>query len=81
MKLYAWKPRGHGEQSFFVAAESEGEARAAVDEEIQRLLNLSSCDEDYWGDVYTHADFNGWGTDYYVLTVVEPGIVLRNDNS
>jgi hypothetical protein len=67
MKLYAWQPHGHGELSFFVVAESEEEARRHVEEHI-RLSGVSSC------------DYQGWGTDYYQLTVAEPGMVLRNFN-
>jgi hypothetical protein len=82
MKLFSWQPQGHGEQSFFVVAENEKEASDAVYKEIQRLLKLSSDDE-YLGDegFYSDSDFSGWGTDYYKLTIAEPGVVIRNDNS
>ena len=66
MKLYAWQPNGHGEMSIFVVAESEEIARAKVDEYISTAPKW-----DY---------FNGWGTDHYELTVLEPGDVITNDN-
>jgi len=66
LKLYAFQPQGHGELSFFTIASSEDEARAAVDKHIKD----TDC-----------AWTNGWGTDYYKLTVVEVGQVIENDNS
>ena len=79
MKLYAFQPRGHGEFSFFVCAASEEEARQAVDAHIrqrkqQHVLAIERCD--YESDCRAA----GWGTDYYELTVFEPGQVAENDN-
>lgn len=73
MKLYAWQPKGHGEQSFFVMAENEESARKAVNKEIE----LKTADSDSF---LSEREFEGWGTDYYVLTVAVPGQVLMNDN-
>lgn len=64
MKLYAFQPDGHGEQSFFVMAESEHEAKGFVDAYIE--ANNPDCDR--------------WGTDYYKMTVLDRGEVIENDN-
>lgn len=69
MKLYAWKPDGHGELSFFVMAESEAQAVACVEKEIDRMRASGK-----------YCYFEGWGTDYYILTVVGPGVVVINEN-
>ena len=77
MKLFAWQPNGHGELSWFVLAEDEPEARKAVETEIlrRRALPLGNSDR------ITKYDFDGWGTDYYTLTVADRGCVICNDNS
>lgn len=67
-KLYAWQPQEHGAYSFFVMADSEQQAREAVDKYL--------IDENV-GDYLQ----GGWGTDYYELTVVEPLQVIVNDNA
>jgi hypothetical protein len=81
VRLYAWQPNGHGEESFFVMAESEESAKVAVETEMARLLALSA-DDDYLGDegFYSGSSFSGWGTDYYTLTEADLGKVLRNSN-
>lgn len=56
MKLYAWKPKGHGAWSFFVMAPDEATARAAVEAEMAK------------GDMGLREVY-GWGTDYYTLIV------------
>lgn len=78
MKLYAWQPRGHGEDSFFVCANSQEEALACVEAEIARRMAI---DPDDYDCEYLSDKPHGWGTDYYVLTVLEPGQVISNDNS
>ena len=75
MRLYAFQPKGHGELSFFVMAESEGAARAAVDAYIEGRKNEHPDFSDWWEWL---AD--GWGTDYYRLTVAEAGQVIVNSN-
>jgi hypothetical protein len=65
VKLYAWQPQGHGELSFFVCAESQEAALAAVE------LSLRSVNK---------YEKNGWGTDYYELRVFEPREVAFNSN-
>lgn len=72
MKLYAWQPRGHGQLSFFVCASSEEEARIAVHKAIDVFRAQESWRADY--------ETKGWGTDYYDLSVVEPGVVITNCN-
>jgi hypothetical protein len=67
MKLFGWKPKGHGEYSFFVVADSEEKAQLAVNEYIKNhKLRPDEC--------------QGWGTDYYELEVAEVGQVLYNCN-
>jgi len=76
MKLFAWQPKGFGQLSFFVCAENEEIARIAVDQEIARLKTISKDNF----DAIDEYDAIGWGTDYYELTVVDPGVVVTNDN-
>jgi predicted small metal-binding protein len=70
-KLYAFKPSGHGEYSFFVVANSETEAIEAVTKHIEQNHTTNGT---------LNYEANGWGTDYYKMTVVEQGQVLENDN-
>ena len=65
-RLYAYQPKGCGQLSFFVTARSEDEARRVVDKHISGIKNTYSID--------------GWGTDYYKLTVMEVGEVVVNYN-
>lgn len=67
-KLYAFQPDGHGELSFFVASVSEEAAKRAVENYVE---------ENKLSGFYT----SGWGTDYYITTVVNAGHVVINDNS
>lgn len=66
-KLFCFQPRGHGEQSAFVIAENEEQARSMVREQAK-----AQCFDEY--DIY------GFDTDYYNVTVVEFGTVVFNDN-
>lgn len=81
MKLFAWQPNGHGEQSFFVMAETEEQAKTAVEAKIADLL-AKNADENYYEDdgLYSEFCFRGWGTDYYTLTVADVGDVVMNSN-
>jgi hypothetical protein len=81
MKLYIWQPRGFGEMSFSIVAESEEAAREAVNLKISELLEKGQR-EDYYEDdnIYRPHHFDGWGTEYYQLTVVELGVVVLHDN-
>lgn len=86
LRLYAWQPKGFGEKSFFVMAHSEKEAYAAVEKKIAALLAPLTAEEqnvEPWenGRVsYSRTDFQGWGTDYYELTVLEVNQVILHDN-
>ena len=71
MKLYAFKPQGHGEQSFFTIAKSEEEAIKAVKKHIDTHYPKGSLNE---------YDAYGFGTDYYEMTVLEEGQVVENNN-
>ena len=66
MKLYAFQPKGHGQLSFFVMAETKEQAIEQVGKHIAE-------------DGY---DYNAsrWGTDYYECTEVGPGVVIENEN-
>lgn len=80
MKLYAWQPRGHGEQSVFVMALSLDEAKRAADEAIKAATDYTDPKREDRDWNYCDADFDGWGSDYYELTVHEPGAVLFHEN-
>ena len=71
MKLYAFKPKGYGEHSFFTIAKSEEEAIKAVTNFIERF---------YYAKSGIYEDAAGWGTDYYEMFVVEEGDVIYNNN-
>jgi hypothetical protein len=71
MKLFAWQPKGFGELSFFVCAETREEARMAIE---KRIEELKKEEPDY------EFRFNKWGTDYYILTIAERGEVVTNYN-
>lgn len=75
MKLFAWKPQGHGEYSFFVCAKDEVSAIDAVDKYIKDHLGKDD------GHYLTDYEVQGWKTDYYELTEVNAGVVVTNDNS
>jgi hypothetical protein len=67
IKLYAWQPDGHGSLSFFVAAGSEAEARAAIQQHIaDEKIDNYEC--------------GGWPSDFDLI-VVDVGEVVTNDNS
>lgn len=74
MNLYAWQPRGHGQLSFFVAAGSLEEAVLAVERYI--ALHKKATGRDRISDYAVQ----GWGTDYYELTVMSPGEVIEHAN-
>ena len=79
MKLYAWRPKGHGEASFFVMAENEDEARKYVEAEIAKGWYYhpdGASDPELRNDYSTE----GWGTEYYTLTTADVGKVIINDN-
>jgi hypothetical protein len=71
MKLYAFQPNGHGELSFFTIAKNEDEAKEAVNKYVK---------DNYLKDGKLNYRADGWGSDYYTLTVIEEGNVIENDN-
>lgn len=66
MKLYVFYPDGHGPVTFMVAASSEAEARAAVEQ------RLASEPPDWL--------YGGTWPESYTLEVYQPGEVAINDN-
>jgi len=75
MKLYAWQPKGHGELSFFVMADSEDTAKESINEFIKK--HKGKYDDDFWIE---EGDIRGLWTDYYELTVCDKNQVLVNYN-
>ena len=71
MKLYAWQPNGYGQLSYYVMAESEKEAKAAVE---------SSDDFEGWSSI-SYLKTSEKIEDYYVLTVLNDLEVITNDNA
>jgi len=71
MKLYAFQPNGHGQTSFFTIAKNEKEARKVVNKYVE---------DNYLKSGLFNYSVNGWGSDYYTLTVIEEGGVIENDN-
>ncbi|MRS61763.1 hypothetical protein [Larkinella terrae] len=69
MKLYCYRPGGHGQWSFFVVASSEEEAFAKVQAEVDCLRS----------EMHNY-ECQGWDTDYYSLEILEPGEVATNEN-
>ena len=72
MKLYAFQPRGHGDKSYFVLAESEDEARKAVRKKMRSLV------KQMFG--ISRLELEAFDTDYYKVTVADDGVVILNDN-
>ena len=81
MKLYAFKPNGHGEFSFFVMAENEQKAREAVDRygEKTKLYQGEDWEEGTRLNRDKH-EMQGWGSDYYSVEKYDPGEVAVNNN-
>jgi hypothetical protein len=65
LRLYAFRPRGHGVSTFMVVAESEAAARAAVQAYVQTV----SYPEDYRDMTESHT-----------IEVYGIGEVAENDN-
>lgn len=70
MKLYAWQPESYGLLSFFVMAEDEEEARAAVRKHIA---------EQAQGEFAREYGRNDWPNNHE-LKVLERGQVVENGN-
>lgn len=69
MKLFVWKPDGHGQETVMVVEETEEKAFA-----IASAFVKDQTEKGYG------AFFDNWGTKYYTLTIVEPGTVYTHDN-
>lgn len=76
MQLFAWQPNGFGSLSWFVMAESEEEARKAVEAEIDRRIKLPRRDRMFLYE----SDRRDWREGQYTLTVLSPGQVIDNAN-
>jgi len=72
MKLYSFQPKGHGEYSFFVMAETVKDAFMYVQAYIDQFYR----DED--GSLSYEAQ--SWGTDYYEVTSGIEGFVIDHAN-
>jgi hypothetical protein len=81
-QLYAFQPDGHGPSSFFVMAESIDDALIR----IAQYITKNEIDNYYWrgvNDPYKPSGLTA-GTyinDSYILTILNPGEVIDNDNS
>lgn len=74
MKMYCFRPSGHGQQTFFTIARSEGEAHQVVSKYIDHEL---ASDEEL---SLTDFDVEGWATADYSVEVYNAFQVARNDN-
>ena len=66
MKLYVFRPDGHGPLTFMVLADSEVEA-------MNYVYTYIASQEDLYRDDY-------FGTDFYACEVYDVGEVAINDN-
>ena len=72
MKLYVFRPKGHGPLSFYIMAANEVQARLEIDKWIAGALKRNKFVSNW--------EVNGWGTDEYELEIYEPLQVAVNDN-
>lgn len=76
MKLFAFKPNGHGPYSFFVMAENEEQAKKSVQDHINKFYpSRTDGRNNPW-----RMETNGWGTDDYEMSVYEENEVAENCN-
>lgn len=69
MKVFVFRPSGHGELTFGVLAENYKEAVNYIEKYIKnQVMNRKYC------------SFEGWRTDYYNLEMYSVGEVFENDN-
>jgi len=68
MKLFAFKPQGYGDKSFFIMTTDIDTAKQKVMEYCKQHKN----EYGYINYIYY--------TDYYEITVVGENIVIENDN-
>lgn len=80
-QLYAFQPNGHGPSSFFVIAESPEDATVRVMEYIQEkgIERYFRSGLDYPG--YKRIGPNKVSNGSYIITILNPGEVIDNDNS
>ena len=71
MKLYAFKPNGHGECSFFTIAKNKKQAIEIIDKHIK---------DKYYKNGELDYRAKGWSTDYYKIFIIKEGEVIENDN-
>jgi hypothetical protein len=72
MKIYCWRPNGHGPLTFSVLASSEVEAQTIIDNYIQEHFRESNGRLRY--------EAQGWDTGGYELFVYQPGQVMVHEN-
>ena len=72
MLLYVWRPRGHGQLSFFVVAASLAEAKAAIDAHVDHTYRAHDGTLAY--------EARGWNTDYYEGFSYSVGTVVEHPN-
>jgi hypothetical protein len=85
LKLYCFQPKGFGEYSAFVMANSEEEAREcarkALHEQERAYEKYSNWD--YQGEMpeyVSRTNMEGFDTDYYIVTVLDVNEVAFNAN-
>jgi hypothetical protein len=69
MKVFVFRPSGHGESTFSVLAENYKEAINYIEKYIERQVDR--------GD---YCSYDGWGTDYYKVEIHDTGEVFENAN-
>jgi len=76
VKLFAFQPPHHGPHSFYVMAEDEAAARAAVDAHIAAQLDQV---EGPWLVGLSSRDIEGWPQDFS-MQAMEAGEVITQEN-
>ena len=81
LKLYAFKPKGHGEYSFFVMAENEEQAREYVNIHISKIPFENGKIPYEYDSFSTEGSLHNYGKpNYYECTVYQQGEVAENEN-
>jgi len=76
MKLYVFRPNGHGPLSWFVVANSHDEAITEVQAEIDRRRTLAPGAQDW----LSKHDYDGWDEGEYELETHGIGVVVSHAN-
>lgn len=71
MKLFIWEPQGHGQDIVVVVEENLEKAQAAANQFVEDTIARTGVGYHY----------NGWGTEHYQLTTMDPGKVMTFENS